>query len=628
MVAPLKLKREKIAPRRVSTREIAVNNPVARVLVKTPVSHLEDIYDYLVPESLTETAIVGSLVKIEYGHTKTEGLVIERSNAKVKNLKILEDVLGWPAMVTPEVIEHLRKVQLRFGGTLWSLLDSYLPAIPSKFSRSDLSPLTPNSESDHQFFKNLLQPVVLSELSTNQGIKYSVNQPPGFKPYEILIELIRLRARLSQVLIIVSDFREFDYLFSLLKLRFGDNFQSYDTRKGKRERFEDFEKINKYLPRVILGNRSASFLPLLPKSSVFIVNDCDSSHYEHRSPGWNSRDVSLLRSKDTSLFFFSATPSYEIQRLVEIGWIKKLEISTKTKINYFVSNGIDSFLTVIKNGLKQGNVLVSVAAKGYANIFLCSKCRSAANCNCGGKLKVKVANTHPICYLCGEEYKNWRCRECGSDKPFVISKGLDRTAEEIARAIPSAQVIKSTSENPSPELQSKGQVFVSSRGAEPITNYSAVILLDGEKLFNQPHLRSEEILKHSWFDLMSRIINGGAIYISLLNNHPLTQQLLLKQSASISSLRDRKEAKLPPYYRICKVVGKLTPLSAFAENIKKSGGYILSNLTPIGTDSYKLIIRVAVNKAPELVEIMQDIVRMQGVKGKPIFEYRFDPYDL
>ena len=93
-------------------------------------------------------------------------------------------------------------------------------------------------------------------------------------------------------------------------------------------------------------------------------------------------------------------------------------------------------------------------------------------------------------------------------------------------------------------------------------------------------------------------------------------------------MRDRKEAKLPPYYRICKVVGKLTPLSAFAENIKKSGGYTLSNLTPIGTDSYKLIIRVAVNKAPELVEIMQDIVRMQGVKGKPIFEYRFDPYDL
>lgn len=628
MVAPLKLKRQKTATPRSAEQNTAKNNPLAKVLVKTPVSYLEDIYDYLVPESLTNSAIVGSVVKIEYGHTKTEGLILERTYGGVKNLKNIEGVLGWPALIKPEAIEHLQKIQARFGGSFWSLLDSYLPAIPSKFSESQVLVEETFSKRANNFFQGLIPPLDLDQITSNQGIKYSINQPLGFKPYEILFELISLRSNLSQVLIIASDFREFDYLRSILESTYGDHFQSYDTRKGKKERFVDFERISRATPRVILGNRSSSLLPLVENASIFIVNDCDPSHYEQRSPGWNSRDVSLLRGKDTSLFFYSATPSYEIERLVELNWIKDLKVRSDSKIKYFVSNGSDSYIPVIKEAVKKGNVLVSVAAKGYANIFLCSKCRNPANCKCGGKLRVKSANTNPSCYLCDEEYKNWKCNECGSSTPFVISKGLDRTAEEIARSIPTAKVVKTTAENVTVDLPDYGQVIVSSRGAEPITNYSAVILLDGEKLFNQPTLRAEEMLKNTWFDLMSRVTDEGSIYISLPNNHPLTQQLLLKQNASAIGLKNRREARLPPFYRVCQVTGELKALSAFAENLRNSDQYLLSNLIPINTDQCKLIIRVDVDHGAELVEIMQDVVKMQGIKGKPLFEYRFDQYDL
>jgi primosomal protein N' (replication factor Y) len=628
VVAPLKLKRQKSAVVKSAKQDQAINNPLAKVLVNTPVSFLEDIYDYLVPESLTELVTVGSVVKIEYGHVKTEGLVVERTSGGSSKLKNIEDLLGWPGMIKPEVIEHLQKVQARFGGSFWNLLDSYLPAIPGKLSESNEFSPPPYSGKSGDFFEKLISPSDLKSISADDGIRYSVNQPVGFKPYEILFELISMRVSKGQVLVIASDFREFDYLQSELQNRYNESFQSYDTRKGKKERFLDFEVINKAEPRVILGNRSSSFLPLAKNSSIFVVNDCDHSHYEMRSPGWNSRDVSLLRDSDTSLFFYSATPSYEIERLVELNWIKKLNIKNDSKIQYFVSNGGDSYIPVIKGALDNGNVLVSVAAKGYANIFLCSKCRNPANCKCGGRLRVKSANTNPSCYLCNEEYKNWKCTECGESKPFVISKGLDRTAEEIARAIPSAQVIKTTIDTSTGDLPEKGQVIVSSRGAEPITNFSAVILLDGEKLFNQPTLRAEEMLKHTWFDLMSRVLDKGSIYISLLNKHPLTQQLLLKQSSSLTGLQNRKEAKLPPFYRICQVTGNLGALSAFADNLRKSNIYIFSGVTSINSDLGNLIIRVDVDHGQDLVEIMQDIVKMQGVKGKPLFEYRFDQYDL
>jgi primosomal protein N' (replication factor Y) (superfamily II helicase) len=36
---------------------------------------------------------------------------------------------------------------------------------------------------------------------------------------------------------------------------------------------------------------------------------------------------------------------------------------------------------------------------------------------------------------------HWRCEHCGNTSPFVIAKGIDRTAEEIGKAIPGVKVM-------------------------------------------------------------------------------------------------------------------------------------------------------------------------------------------
>ena len=627
MVAPLKLTRQKVVAKGKSFGEIAEENPVAKVLVHTPVSYLEDIYDYWIPKELSDQVLPGSVVKIEFGKSITEGLVLERNNQELKNLKPIEGIIGWPGMIESNVIDHLRKVQARFGGDLWSLINSYLPAIPKKFS-SDSATISNLVDHRIEINSNLFNKDDLSRLQNEHGLRYSVNQPGGLPLFETLFELIKMRSQLGQVLVIASDFREFDYLSTQMMKRFGGDLNLYDSRLGKAERFKQFQKINRDKPKIILGNRSRAFTTLQEKSSVFVINDGDQSHYEIRSPGWNSRDVTLLRSANTSLFFYSATPSFEIQRLIDLNWIKKLQINSKADTNFFVTEGQDSYIPVIKKALQKGNVLISVAAKGYANIFLCSKCRNLASCKCGGKLRILSSGSFPSCYLCNEDQKNWRCTFCGESKPYVISKGLDRKAEEIARAIPSATVLKFSADNDPKIDNGKNQIFVSSRGCEPLVNYAGLILLDGERLFNQPALRAEESLKQNWFDLLSRVIDGGYVYISLLNNHPLTQQLLLKKASNSTSNNLRKESKLPPFYRFCEVFGERSSLSAFAENLRKDERFIASGPIATKEEKGKLIIRVDVDHGRDLVEIMQDVVKMQAVKGKPLFDYRFDKYEL
>lgn len=626
MVTPLKLKRQQFKVKSSSSIEVANKKPVAKVLVNTPISYLEDIFDYLVPTELSDSIIPGSIVKIDFGNSKTIGLVLDRVDIQKSKLKVIEGVIGWPGMVGMEVVSHLKKVQDRFGGSLWSLIDSFLPPIPKKIAQLPTSAASTFESSSDK--KNVISKGDWKLLQSKNGLRYSVSQPYGFKPFEILFDLIEVRIGLGQVLVLASDFREFDYLGKELLHRFPDLTIINDSRVGKGERFRNFQLISKNIPRIILGNRSSAFTPLITGSSIFVINDNDPSHYELRSPGWNVRDVSLLRSSDTSLFFFNAAPSFEIQRLMQLNWVKKLEIQSNAKVNFVSTDGRDSFVPVIKKALNKGNVLVSVAAKGYANAFLCSKCRSIASCKCGGKLRIKTANASPSCYLCEEIYKNWRCGICGDIKPFVISKGLDRTAEEIARALPGSYVSKVFAGSDFVPQADHNQVIVSSRGCEPYINYAGVILLDGEQIFNQPTLRAEESTKQNWFELMSRVSDGGYVYISLVNNHPLTQQMMIKQSSSPDSLKARMDSRLPPYYRVCEIVGENKAISTFAENLKLSEKLIVTGPTITDKGKSRIIVRIDVDHASDFAQQISDVVKMQFAKRKSIFEYRFDQYDL
>ena len=94
MAAPLKLKRQITAQKVKINSAVADQFPVASVLVDTPVSHLEGIYDYLVPLNLQGAAVYGTRVVVPFGNTQVDGLIVGRKNEsdQIKKLKLIIDV--------------------------------------------------------------------------------------------------------------------------------------------------------------------------------------------------------------------------------------------------------------------------------------------------------------------------------------------------------------------------------------------------------------------------------------------------------------------------------------------------------------------------------------------------------
>lgn len=220
---------------------------------------------------------------------------------------------------------------------------------------------------------------------------------------------------------------------------------------------------------------------------------------------------------------------------------------------------------------------------------------------------------------------------CSDNRPFVISKGIDRTAEEIGKAIPKVPILISSGNKQITELPSGKFIVIATAGSEPSANYAAVVMLDGEKVFNRPSLRAEEIAKFNWFSLLSKASVHAEIYLSLPNHHPVVQAMLRADSSSGSmyELNSRKLAKLPPYYRVAVVSGDKAEISKFAENLRSDkNNYEITGPVEIDNFQSKILIRVELQEAQVLVDLMDDITKVQGVKSKRIFNVRLDPFDL
>jgi primosomal protein N' (replication factor Y) len=634
VAAPLKLKRQSVAKAPQKLPNVSKNLPIASVLVDTPVSSLEGIYDYLVPEIFDESAVTGTKVLVEFGSGKAEGLVVGRKDKsdQTQKLKPILDLTSPSGMVSETVINHIEMVRNRFGGSFWAVLNS---AVPSRVAKEEkliesTASINESSSFDSPELRELIGRADFGQLLSKQRLKWGINFPIATDPNWFLLEIVKLRAQVSQILLIVPDEKDISTLSAVLANHFDDQIIELGSHLSKSLRYRNFLKTRYMTPKVIISTRSGVFAPLEKNATVIVLSDLDSSHYELHSPGWNTRDVTLLRDHFTSLIFISPSHSLEIARLIEIGWLEKKLYKQKNTQRFLTNENGNSYVSSIKKGISNGNVLVSVSEKGYANLFLCSKCRNTANCECGGKLQIDGSKKIPKCYLCQTEYKNWKCSFCADNRPFVIAKGIERTAEEIGRAIPKIAILVSSGNKQISSVPSGRHIVVSTAGSEPNGVYSSVVMLDGEKIFNRPSLRAEELAKFHWFSLLSKASNSAEIFLSLPNHHPSVQCLLRGDSLAnvTSELNSRDKAKLPPFYRVAVVIGDKPEISKFAENLRNDKTYEITG--PITVDSYqsKLLIRVKLAEGSLLVDLLDDVIKVQALKRRKIFSIRFDPFDL
>lgn len=614
---------------------------MARIWVDTGVFHLDTPFDYWVPEDLSAVVQVGIRVEVEFGSSMHEGIVIERveSSSNAGNLKQILKVLSVNVVATPQTLELFRLVARRWAGSPYDVIRS---AIPPRIASVD------KEQSAHTARPSLLSrtPPVHSKALAQRKIRTYWSLPPGIPRQRLIAELVVTRSKFGQVLLIVPDERELLSIEQELMLYFQEESMArLDGSLTRSERYRNFLKVTKGQVDIVMGLRGAIFAPLKDDATIIVAGESSESFHEPRSPGWNARDVALMRSGEmnASLILAGYAPSLEVARLIDSRWLGHVSSKTRRNVVAFPQDMGELIpsraFSIIRKAVGQGPVLFLVPRKGYGNSVLCNKCRNVALCTCGGRLELVGAGENPRCVLCRTIYENWKCRWCQSGEIYLASRGIDRFAEEIGRSFPNIPIINSSGEHIVNTVPSSPYLVISTPGAQPKSHdgYAAVALLEGLCFFGHSELRSTESSREIFFQTAALAQESSPIFVAIDPTHPIVAALTRWDSSPLvrKELREREEMHFPPYYRfVCIDLETKESAKFHAGIVQAQRDLRISHEVQISgplertREMSRLILSAPVSTAASLVDFVHELQRRRSISRKALFTIRVDPYSL
>ena len=122
--------------RSLGTQSAASALPIARVLLDSPLPHLDRPFDYLVPANLDDDAVPGARVRVRFGGQELSGFIIERTAEADTSARLvpLGKVVSPQPVLAPQILRLAEAVAARYSGTVHDVLRV---AIPPRAARVD-----------------------------------------------------------------------------------------------------------------------------------------------------------------------------------------------------------------------------------------------------------------------------------------------------------------------------------------------------------------------------------------------------------------------------------------------------------------------------------------------------------
>ena len=622
MLRPLKLKIQR-APQ--PAGPAANDLPVASVWVDSGIPTLTEPFSYLIPEKLTSQIQIGSRVQVPFKDKHLEGIVIDRTalTTDAREMKSIDKLLGEFPVASQETIELISLTANFWGGTPYDVIRS---AIPPRVASAE---------------KGLALTAAPASIKSEAAATFHL-LPSKTDPIAALISLVTNSKVSGAQLVIVPTARDLNRLAAAF-VKGGTEFTSLDSNLPRGDRYRNFLEVSLGSAGLVIGMRGAIFAPIPGLAEIYLHQENSEHYYERRTPHWSAREVAWIRSKlsNLKLHLTGYVPSLDVAIDIE-----KKEITyqaTREKISVVAqasSNGElipSKIYQQVRKALLAGPILFLVPAKGYATAISCAKCRNIAICECGGKLSKSSAKSDPICVLCSKKYQNWKCGWCGQARVFLISRGIERFAEEIGRSFPNQIVIQSTANDPRDSVGSESALVISTPGVEPIAEfgYSAVVILQVDRFLSSSASDGVERAYSNFFAASALASDSGVIALVHDDGSAITSALTTWNPATISKreIEQRIQLQLPPISSAVLVLAdsaELVRLKSALESAKEESRApkSLRVYGPTAGEGAKLTLLVDPSEQIELVSLLREINKRRAISKKPLLAYRVNPYSL
>lgn len=269
----------------------------------------------------------------------------------------------------------------------------------------------------------------------------------------------------QQVLILVPEIALTSQWLSRFEKRFGVKPAKWHSGLGMKERVDTWKAVSEGRVKVIVGARSALFLPYADLGLMVIDESHDHSFKQEDIVNYQGRDMAVVRAKfeNFPVILSTATPDletvcnveegkYEVVTLTsrfadaEMPEIKviDLKVNKPLKESWGVSWLSPVLVEALKNNLEKcEQSMLFLNRRGYAPLTICRDCGYRIQCpNCTSWMTEHRKSHSLVCHHCGYTTSIPKvCPDCGSqDGLTACGPGVERIAEEVKKRFPEAKI--------------------------------------------------------------------------------------------------------------------------------------------------------------------------------------------
>ncbi|TJY59951.1 primosomal protein N' [Sinimarinibacterium sp. CAU 1509] len=399
-----------------------------------------------------------------------------------------------------------------------------------------------------------------------------------------LRRIAEMLAQGRQALVLAPEISLTPQLVERFAARFGDGVLSFHSGLGDREREQAWLRARAGDARVVIGTRSAVWLPFARLGLIVVDEEHDASYKQQEGFRYSARDVAILRAQKLGLpvLLGSATPSLETLHNAQQGRYQHLRLQRRVHSaapptvrildvrNLPLDHGLSQpLLQAAERHLEAGGqVLLFLNRRGYAPVLLCHACGWNAPCpHCDAHLTLHRGRGLLICHHCGaQQPAPHRCPACGARELIGIGAGTERIEQALANHFPRYRVARLDSDRITSPSALQAQLDAVRDGT--------VQILVGTQIMAKGHdfpglslvgiVSADQALYGSDFRAIERMgqlvtqVSGRAGRtgqtgeVWLQTHHPEHPQLRMLAEQGYAALceqllKERSDAGLPPY---------------------------------------------------------------------------------
>lgn len=279
--------------------------------------------------------------------------------------------------------------------------------------------------------------------------------------YMQLIEHVIMEGK--QAIVLVPEISLTPQTMERFISRFGKRVSVTHSRLSLGERLDQWRKARDGEISIIIGPRSALFMPF-SNLGVIVMDEChESSYISDVTPKYHIREVARKLSELTGalLVMGSATPDIDSYHRAVTGEFLLLQLKERTKGSHLP----EVFVTDMRKELENGNrsafglplqqairenlekgqqTMLFLNRRGYSTFVSCRKCGEALTCpSCNVSYTYHASDKALVCHYCGKEVPVPKtCPSCGSHYIRYFGTGTQKIEEETRRLFPEASVLR------------------------------------------------------------------------------------------------------------------------------------------------------------------------------------------